>query len=203
MHVPPSSGDCARGLDQSMPATVNGRSPVRWQHPEVIENTNEHRAMKSSPKVRMEAGRTGRTRQKQGKRCAELTPPYERLPFPHLGSSCIGATRQGFPTARLLAPVAALGPDRSWLRCVEPIARMREWQACSFGYWKTPAHFPLDTDRPSHGSPRRKPWGSEWSPDASSTPSAFPRPAPWANLSTSLRGSSYTLALPAAAGLMF
>ena len=42
MRVPPSSGDCARGLDRSLPAAASGRSIIRWQHPEVIENTSRH-----------------------------------------------------------------------------------------------------------------------------------------------------------------
>jgi hypothetical protein len=42
MYVSPSSGDCARGLDQSLPATVSGRSLFRWQRPKVIENASRH-----------------------------------------------------------------------------------------------------------------------------------------------------------------
>jgi len=42
MYVSPSSGDCAQGQDQNLPATVGGRSRFRWQHPKAIENANRH-----------------------------------------------------------------------------------------------------------------------------------------------------------------
>src|ERR1035441_2859690 len=59
----------------------------------------------------------GRTDEWPSQRRDEIAPPRANLPFPRHPLCSIGATRQGFPSARLLSPVAALGLDGVRLRC--------------------------------------------------------------------------------------
>jgi len=95
--------------------------------PEAIENANRHEPW-AQQKCEWKQGEPGgRTEPWPSQRCDEITPPRARLPFPHQPLCRIGATRQGFPTARLL-----LRSQRSALTGPAPmqgIPEMREWQA--------------------------------------------------------------------------
>jgi len=122
---------------------------------------------RGSEKVRMEARRPsgGHATRQQGI-SGEMGVPsllQARLPFPRQRSYCIGATRQGFPNGSLCSaltgPVADAGqiPDtREWQAMVLlNIGTRRQTTVCGKIQGRK---ISLDKGRPSHGSPRRKPW---------------------------------------------
>ncbi len=115
-HVPPSSGDCGQGLDQSLPATVSGRSCFRWQHPEVIENANRHEPQWLTYSAN--GSRANRADESIGKGAggaAKLPLPSGRLPWSPPLWRCLGAIRPGFSSAHELPLVVARG--RQPIRC--------------------------------------------------------------------------------------
>jgi len=160
MHVPPSSGDCGPGLDPSAPVMASRRSLNRWQHPEVIENSNRHeptRLTKSANGSRanqadeqmsgkasgvMRLHRRGRTCHSLVTHCVPSEPPVKAS----LRLACSLRSRRS----------ALTGPGSD----VGPISEMREWQAWLFRWRETKTQISLDTDQPSHGSPGREPCGT-------------------------------------------
>jgi hypothetical protein len=116
MHVPPSSGDCGPGLDPSAPVMASRRSLNRWQHPKVIENSSRHEPTRLTTSAN--GSRANRAdEQMSGRASGAMRLHRANLPFPRHPLCSIEATRQGFPSARLLPPVAALGLDGARLRC--------------------------------------------------------------------------------------
>ena len=117
MHVPPRSGDCGPGLDPSAPVMASRRSLNRWQHPEVIENSNRYEPTRLTTSAN--GSRANRADEQTSGRASGAMRLHRRGRTCHsLVTHCVpSATRQGFPSARLLPPVAALGLDGARLRC--------------------------------------------------------------------------------------
>lgn len=139
-HVPPSSGDCAPGLDPSSPRIGEREVVSRWQHPEVIENANMHEP-------------TRLTKSANGSRANRADAAYKMAASDssrangateiHLGrpAACHSLSRHGVawepPVKASLRLAGSLRSRRSALTGpgsqAGPISEMREWQAWLFG----------------------------------------------------------------------
>lgn len=129
MHVPPSSGDCAQGLDQSPPATEGGRSRFRWQHPEVIENANRHEPKRLTKSADGSRANWADMQMASGANLWMQLHPCE--------SACHSLITHGLasepPVQAPLRLTCSLRSQRSALTGPSsdagPISEMREWQA--------------------------------------------------------------------------
>jgi hypothetical protein len=158
MHVPPSSGDCGPGLDPSAPVMASRRSLNRWQHPEVIENSNRHEPTRLTKSAN--GSRANRADEQMSGRASGAMRLHRRRRTCHsLVTHCVPSEPPVKASLRLACSLrsrrsALTGPGSD----VGPISEMREWQAWLFRRRKTKTQFSLDTDRPSHGSPGREHW---------------------------------------------
>jgi hypothetical protein len=131
MHVPPSSGDCAQGLDQSSPARARGRSRFRWQHPEVIENANRHEPKRLTKSAN--GSRANRADEQLGQKSSGVMTLHHRGPACHsLITHCLASAPPVKASLRLACSLrsqrsALTGPGSD----AGPVLRIREWQARS------------------------------------------------------------------------
>ena len=155
MHVLPRSGDCGPGLDPSAPVMASRRSLNRWQHPEVIENSNRYEPTRLTTSAN--GSRANRADEQTSGRASGAMRLHRRGRTCHsLVTHCVPSEPPVKASLRLACSLrsrrsAWTGPGSD----VGPISKMREWQAWLFRWRKTKTQFSLDTDRPSHGSPGR------------------------------------------------
>jgi hypothetical protein len=132
-HVPPSSGDCARGLDQNLPTSGEWKVASRCQHPKVIENSNRHGPtwlIKSA-----NGSRANRADDAWGSQENGVMTGHRRGPACHsLATNYVALEPPVKATLRLACSLrsqrsALTGPGSN----AGPISEMREWQASTPG----------------------------------------------------------------------